>query len=112
MVRGFVCPWTDSIANRLSPAARVAFARRCSRAPYGVIDWGFIFWLLTSLGVLQNDLGGQLLAFAFLLGVSIALLRGGKLPEIKTWCKQNLHTLLVVEGLFLLVFVLWCWCVA
>ncbi len=75
--------------------------------PMGLLLWGFIFWLLASLGVLQNDLGGEILAYVLLLGGSVWALRGGKHREILSWCQQNLRTLLTVESLFLLVFIFW-----
>jgi uncharacterized membrane protein len=37
----------------------------------GLLIWGYIFWLFTSLGASQNDLGGILLALAILAGLGI-----------------------------------------
>jgi uncharacterized membrane protein len=39
--------------------------------PLGLLLWGFGFWLLASLGVLQNDSGGVLMALAILAGLSL-----------------------------------------
>lgn len=75
--------------------------------PLGLLLWGFVFWLLTSLGILQNDLGGEILAYAALLAVAVLALRGEKYQEILNWIKQNKRTLLVIEGLFLLTFLFW-----
>lgn len=75
--------------------------------PLGLLLWGFIFWLLTSLGVLQNDLGGEMLAFLLLAGLAIWGLSGGKKPELFDWFRQNKRTILTTEVLFLLVFTLW-----
>ena len=36
----------------------------------GLLIWGYMFWLLTSLGILQNDLSGLIFSLALLLGVS------------------------------------------
>ena len=44
----------------------------------GLLIWGYLFWLLASLGIAQNDMGGILLAIAFILGLSIwAVVTGG-----------------------------------
>lgn len=75
--------------------------------PLGLLLWSYIFWLLTSLGVLQNDLGGQALALAVLVAFSLWLSRGDKRHEILEWLRKNLRSLLIIEGVFLLVFVLW-----
>jgi uncharacterized membrane protein len=47
--------------------------------PLGLLLWGFGFWLLASLGVLQNDSGGILVGLIVLLGLSIWSLRAAGL---------------------------------
>ena len=42
----------------------------------GMLLWGFIFWLLTSLNILQNDLGGVILALILMAAASFWLGRG------------------------------------
>src|SRR3990170_3055280 len=37
----------------------------------GLLIWGYLFWLLASLGIAQNDMGGILLALAFIIGLSV-----------------------------------------
>ena len=66
------------------PSRGFALAR-----PLGLLLWGFVFWLLTSLGVLQNDLGGEILAYAALLAVAVLALRGEKFREILNWIKHT-----------------------
>ena len=41
-----------------------------SRA-FGLLVWGYVFWLFASLGIAQNDSGGLLLALLVLIGLSI-----------------------------------------
>ena len=41
----------------------------------GLLVWGYVFWLLTSLGLSQNDAGGLLLGLLILAGLSIWALR-------------------------------------
>ncbi|MEK6753269.1 MAG: DUF2298 domain-containing protein [Chloroflexota bacterium] len=37
----------------------------------GLLIWGYAFWLLASLGIAQNDIGGILFALVILIGLSI-----------------------------------------
>src|SRR5215208_8321374 len=47
-----------------------------SRA-FGLLVWGYVFWLFASLGIAQNDIGGLLLALLVLIGLSVwAILQG------------------------------------
>ena len=42
-----------------------------SRA-FGMLFWGFVFWMFASLGIAQNDIGGLLLGLvAFLAGLGV-----------------------------------------
>ena len=89
--------------NRL-PGRGVTLAR-----PLGLLIWAFVFWLLNSLGILQNDLGGQIAAFIVLLVFSILATRGGKFHELLAWLKTSRQTIRVGELLFLLLFIGWAW---
>ena len=76
--------------------------------PLGLLLWGFAFWLLTSLGLLQNTTGGVL--FALLLVASLSFwLAGGWRGIKKTYflVKARSRLVLISEGLFLLAFILW-----
>jgi YYY domain-containing protein len=77
----------------------------------GLLIWGYTFWLMVSLGIAQNNLGGLLLAFVILVGV------GGWAIQRKTndgttqgfrplfnWLKNNLRLIFTIEGLFILAF--------
>lgn len=68
-----------------------------------LLVWGYIFWLLTSLGVAQNDLGGLLLAAILLTGLS-AWVGRSRLVEMRTWLKQHVSMVITIEALFLLAF--------
>ncbi len=74
--------------------------------PLGLILWGYLFWILGSLRILPNTLGGQITASLVLLGVSFWLARGNW-TEIITWLKRQWKSVLVVEILFLLLFAGW-----
>lgn len=71
---------------------------------FGMLLWGYLFWLLASLGIVRNDLGGLLLAL-LLVGVLTAwALRGSGLKEILSWLRDNTRFVLSLELLFLLSF--------
>jgi YYY domain-containing protein len=69
----------------------------------GLLIWGYVFWLLASLGVAQNDIGGILLALAFIVGLSGFLVFNRK-SEIVNFLKFNLSLTLTTEILFLAAF--------
>ncbi len=77
----------------------------------GLLVWGYLFWLLTSLGLSQNDAGGILLALIMLAGVSASSVfprqassenRG---EQIVNWLKDHRGLVLNIEILFFLGFV-------
>ena len=90
----------------------------------GLLVWGYAFWLLTSLGLSQNDSGGLLLGLLIMTGLSIWALRsinrrrqtadtqraprdGGivnGLSSIVGWVKHNRRLVINVEILFFLAF--------
>jgi len=93
---------TLPLAYRLLPALAdrgYAFARAL-----GVLLWGFIFWLLASLGLLRNDLGGLLFALLVLIGLSGWALRGVSLDELTGWLGRQRAVILAVELVFLASF--------
>jgi YYY domain-containing protein len=77
----------------------------------GLLVWGYLFWLLASLGVLQNDVGGILLAVVLLAGVSAWLLWGrtGRKADAESlqtesaldWIKLNRRLVITLEIVFL-----------
>ena len=79
-----------------------------SRA-FGLMLWTFVFWLLGSLGILQNDLGGILFAFLILLALVYWVWKKFPNLEIIHWVKDNWRMILVVEILFALAFFGFAW---
>jgi len=75
--------------------------------PLGLLLWGYLFWLLTSLKLLNNDLAGQLAALFLLGALNIALLGRGTLKELETWIREKRKLIISVELLFFFGFVLW-----
>jgi YYY domain-containing protein len=93
---------TFPLIYRLLPALHdrgYAFSRAL-----GLLLWAYIFWLLGSFGVLSNDLGGILFSFILLLGLIYWSWRNTPKGELQSWIKENLRTILAVEGLFVVAF--------
>lgn len=68
----------------------------------------YLFWLLSSLGFLQNNLGGILLAGAVVLGLSYwAYRRDG--AELRAWIWGQWTHILLTELVFAAMFGLWVW---
>lgn len=94
-----------------------------SRA-FGLLLWSFVFWLLASLHIIQNDTGGLGLAFALVVGLSAyalgRMMKDGELTEgdtpplfvahlseLRGWLKSNLRLVIMTEVLFLVSFATW-----
>src|SRR5574342_1007957 len=93
---------TFPLAYRLLPALAdrgYAFTRAL-----GLLLWAYIFWLLASLGLLRNDLGGLLFALLVLIGLSGWALRGVSLDELTGWLGKQRAVILAVELVFLASF--------
>jgi YYY domain-containing protein len=105
---------TFPLAYRLFPAlADRGFS--LARA-LGILVWGYVFWMMGSLGIIQNDGGGLLLALALLIVLSILAswkmivnrqYPSGTMLSIVSWLKSNLRLIITVEVLFFLAFAAW-----
>ena len=73
-----------------------------SRA-FGLLLWGFVFWLLCSLGVLQNQPGAILFALVILGGISVWA-GWRKWVEIWDWVRGHWRLILTAEVVFLMGF--------
>lgn len=93
------------LAYRLLPALPdrgYAFMR-----PLGILLWGYLFWLLGSLHILGNDLGGELIALGIVAGLSIWSLRSTGWGEFLAWLRAKGKMIIIVEVLFAAAFALW-----
>ena len=96
---------TFPLAYRLFPALADR-GYTLSRA-FGLLVWGFVFWLFANFGIAQNDMGGLLLGLAVLGGLSVWANFTNyelRITEITRWLKQNTKLILTTELLFLLTF--------
>lgn len=71
----------------------------------GLLLWGYLFWLLGSLGVLRNDNGGALFALLILVILSAWTLQNGEWVGFLHWIRTQRRLIITVETLFLLAFV-------
>ena len=74
--------------------------------PLGLLLWGFAFWMLASLHIIGNDLGGVLFALALVALVSVLVSRG-QWQEMRDWVSANRKVIITVEALFLAAFAMW-----
>jgi YYY domain-containing protein len=73
----------------------------------GLLLWGFLFWLLTSLQVTQNDLGGEILTLSIIVVFSAIIVARSGVQSLKEWLCAHRWTVLTVEALFLVTFIAW-----
>jgi YYY domain-containing protein len=97
---------TFPLAYRLFPAlADRGFS--LARA-LGLLVWGYVFWIMASLGLLQNDGGGLLLALVVLAAVSGASLQRKETRKaLGEWVRLNVRMIVIIEVLFFLAFAAW-----
>ena len=74
--------------------------------PLGLLVYGFLFWLLASLHILQNDPGGVLIGLVLLAGLSWLSGRG-RWGEIRVFLANRRRTLIISEALFLVAIACW-----
>ncbi len=74
--------------------------------PLGLLVWGYLFWLLTSFGVLRNDSGGVLFALLLLAGISLLLIRR-EAAAFRDWLRSQSRLIFGAEGLFLAAYLAW-----
>lgn len=73
----------------------------------GLLVWSYTFWLLASLGIIKNDIGGIIIGLMVLLGISAWTLRQHALGDIRIWLRENISIVLSIEVLFLVGFAVW-----
>src|SRR5688500_935954 len=68
---------------------------------FGLLIWGYVFWLFASFRIAQNDIGGLLLGLVILGGFSVWAFLQCR-AEILDWLRANRRLILTTESLFLL----------
>jgi len=69
----------------------------------GLLLWAWVFWILASFGILDNNPGGLLFALLILIAASASQIVNQK-SEIVNWLRANLRLVLTTEILFLVAF--------
>src|SRR6185436_8988548 len=69
---------------------------------FGLLIWGYIFWLFASLGLAQNDMGGLLLGLVVLGGLSAWAYFTPPAAQLIDWLKDNKKLIITTEILFLI----------
>ncbi|VAW31025.1 hypothetical protein MNBD_CHLOROFLEXI01-844 [hydrothermal vent metagenome] len=101
------------LGTAVTPLAFLLFKRLPDRGyafvkMLGLLLVSYIFWMLGSLGFLQNNLGGILAAFIIVIGLSFwAYRRIG--AELRAWIWGQWTHILLTELIFLALFALWVW---
>ena len=97
---------TFPLAYRLFPAlADRGFS--LARA-LGMLVWGYAFWVMASLGLIQNDGSGLLLALIVVAAVSgSGMLRKENRQSLGEWIRSNVRMVFILEVLFFLAFAAW-----
>lgn len=94
---------TFPLAYRLLPAlADRGFS--LARA-LGMLVWGYLFWMMASLGLIQNNGSGLLLALLVVAAISGAgMVHRETRQSLVQWIRSNLRVIATVEILFFLAF--------
>lgn len=74
---------------------------------FGLLVWGYLYWLGGILGITDNAVSGLLFAFLILVGGSLLALRKQGWVEMRRWMSTQRSMILVTEVLFLLAFAGW-----
>ncbi len=93
------------IATRLLPA--LPERGYAVLRPLALLLWGFIFWLLSSFGLLANNAAGLLAALLLLAGLSAWAWRSQ--PPLGAWLREQRGQILATELVFVLAFVFMLW---
>lgn len=73
----------------------------------GLLLWGYLTWLLASLGILKFSSGSLLLTLGMLTGLSLWVFNSVDFHPITQWIASQKKYILVIEALFLLSFGAW-----
>ena len=87
----------------LPGAWKISGSRLCLSRTLGLLLWGYAFWLLSFLGVLQNQPGGILFALVVLIRISVWAGWQAR-HKMASWIRRNWRLILVVELVFLVCF--------
>jgi YYY domain-containing protein len=74
----------------------------------GLLVTGYVFWILASLGFLQNTAGSMALAWVIVAAFSLAVyFQAGQSFDWGAWWRENKPVVILAEALFLVAFFAW-----
>ncbi len=107
IIGAIATPFTYTLLRRL-PDRGYAFVK-----VVGMLVVCYAFWILGSLGFLNNGLGGILVALGVMIGLSAWTLyrRRSEIQEesVVSWIRGNWRYVLAAELVFAIIFALWTW---
>ncbi len=77
--------------------------------PLALLLWGFVFWLLSSFGLLANNAAGLLTALLLLAGLALWAWRSQPDGALGAWLRAQRGQILATELVFVLAFVFMLW---
>lgn len=94
------------------PVTWTVFQKLRSKGVYlskvvGLLLWGFIYWWLTSLGLLKNDLAAAVTVLVILLFFNLFVTWKVGFSTLKTWLKEHQKIVIVTEVVFFVMFAFW-----
>ena len=94
------------------PVTWLLFHKLRSRGVYlskviGLLLWGFIYWWLTTLGLLNNDLAGALTVLLILLAFNMFVAWKIGFSQLRQWFESNRKLIVVTELVFVIGFAFW-----
>ena len=75
--------------------------------PLGLLLTGYVFWILTSIGLLRNDLAGQIVALILVVIVNLIILRKSGMHNLQAQLAGMKRLIIGAEGMLLISFVFW-----
>ncbi len=74
---------------------------------FGLLVWGYGYWLLGSLGLLRNDANSILFMFAVMGVLAVLALRSIDLAALRSWWGAQRGVVVITEIVFLITFLGW-----
>ena len=73
----------------------------------GLLLIGFTFWLLASVGFLNNSVGSILLSWLIVFVISLVIYVRGEQVNLRAWWRENNRVIIVTELVFIVLFLSW-----